>query len=92
MDYMKNVTLDKNYNLLPLQENGSYHDDFLELVDLITKAQSDQVIDEKETSFLLGLLLKREFKNEAKTVLPFARQQEVHSLFMNLKTTHIKHA
>jgi hypothetical protein len=58
------ITLDKNYNFV---ENKSvYNDDFVDAVDLISKAQSDKVITENEANLLFKIVLKKEFKKEVK--------------------------
>lgn len=89
---MGNIKLDKNYNVL--REKGIYDDDLIQNVELIKKAQSDNVITNKEASFLMKIVLKKEFKNEARAVLPFASEQvpQILSLFMNMKNRQIQHA
>lgn len=88
---MGNIKLDKNYNIL--EERGAYVDELVENVELIKKAQSDNVITEKEASFLLKVVLNREFKNEARTILPFSEQApQILSLFMSMKNKQIKNA
>jgi hypothetical protein len=88
---MDTIKLDKNYNFLE-GEKGLYEDQFIDAVDLIVKAESDKAITRAQASFLLRMVLKKEFKNQAKTILPFQKQQhEMSALFMKFKTKHIKH-
>jgi hypothetical protein len=85
------ITLDKNYNFV---ENKSvYNDDFVDAVDLISKAQSDKVITENEANLLFKIVLKKEFKKEVKNITPLTSQTpEIRSFFMNMKSKQIKHA
>ncbi len=88
---MGNIKLDKNYNFI--EDKSVYNDDFVEAVDLISKAQSDKVITETEANLLFKLVLKKEFKKETKKIAPPTTQTpEVHSFFMNMKSKQIKHA
>lgn len=88
---MENIVLDKNYNIL--EEKGLYHDDFIDLVDSIAEAKLHKRISEQDATFLLNIVLKREFKNEAKAILPFSKQNpEILSFFMSLKTKQVKNA
>jgi len=87
---MENIKLDANYNFL--EDKGVYQDSLVDSVDLITKARSDNVISEKEASFLFKLAIKQEFKNEAKTITPLTNQApEIRSFFMSMKNKQIKH-
>jgi hypothetical protein len=87
---MGNIKLDKNYNFI--EDKSVYNDDFVEAVDLISKAQSDKVITVTEANLLFRIILKKEFNKEAKTITPFTTQTpEVHSFFMNMKSKQIKH-
>lgn len=88
---MGGIRLDKNYDFI--EEKSIYNDDFVEAVDLITKAHSDKIITDLEASFLLKAVLNKEFRKEAKTITPFTKQtSEINSLFMSMKSKQIKHA
>lgn len=64
---MESIKLDKNY--LFLEEKGDYEDDFIDTAEAIGKAKADKKISDTEASLLLNILLKREFKKEATTLL-----------------------
>ena len=88
---MEHITLAKNYNIV--EEKEIYINDLADSIDLIKKAQSEKIINEIEASFLLRMVLKNEFKNEVRAILPFTeKSSDIISFFMNLKTKHIKHA
>ena len=88
---MGNIKLDKNYNFI--EEKGLYNDDFIEAVELISQAHSNNVITDTDASFLLKIVLKKEFAKETKSVIPSTKQApEIHSFFMNMKSKQIKHA
>ncbi len=88
---MKKINLDKNYNFS--EEKSLYENDFVDTVDSITKARIEKRITEREAALLLNLVLKKEFKNEARVLTPFTNQQtETRSMFMHLKTKQVRHA
>lgn len=88
---MGNIKLDKNYDFL--EDKNVYGDDFVEAIDLISKAQSEKTITQFEANLLFKLVLKKEFKKEAKIITPLIKHTpEMRSFFMNMKSKQIKHA
>lgn len=88
---MGDIKLDKNYNILEVK--NAYNDEMVDSVGLVKEAQSKNVITEEQASLLLKFILNREFKKEARTILPFTQQTpQIFSLFMNLKDKQVKHA
>ena len=89
---MENIKLDKNYDLLE-EKKGLYDDDFVDSIDLIKRAESNRLISSQEALLLLNFILRREFKNEVRSILPFRKHKiETHSMFMNLRSKQVKHA
>ena len=92
---MKNLKLDKKYNVI--EERGLYRDDFLDKVELIAVAKTNNKITEQSANLLLSIVLRKEFAkeltHEARLLFPFGEQQsEIQTLFMNLKTDQMQHA
>lgn len=85
------MKLDKNYNFFEVK--NVYEDDLVVSVDLIADAQSRNIISSDEANLLFKIVLKKEIKKEARSVLPSTKNStEIHSLFMNMKSKQIKHA
>ena len=88
---MKDMKLDKNYNFFEVK--NVYEDDLVVSVDLIVDAQSRNIISSDEANLLFKIVLKKEIKKEAKSVIPSTKNStEIHSFFMNMKSKQIKHA
>lgn len=85
------MKLDKNYNFFEVK--NVYEDDLVVSVDLIVDAQSRNIISSDEANLLFKIVLKKEIKKEAKSVIPSTKNStEIHSFFMNMKSKQIKHA
>lgn len=85
------MKLDKNYNFFEVK--NVYEDDLVVSIDLIVSAQSKKIISSDEANLLFKIVLNKEIRKEAKSVLPSANNStEIHSLFMNMKSKQVKHA
>ena len=89
--YMDELTLDDMYSVI--EKKRPYQDRFTDTVDLILAAQSEHTIAHEEAALLLKIALAKELRNEIKNLFPFKKQQrEINSMWMNLKTKHLRHA